>query len=145
MSQTKSSTEKRTDTERIAVALLGWKLSATDKHYRLLTHPDCNGKVTFQSDDPQPFINIGRGGIRWPDFTTLDGCRQFENALAESGLFHRYRLALIFLDTNPEETRVSALNSGGTFAEYRLVMATPAQRVVACLEVLDEVWPTNHA
>lgn len=121
-----------TDTERIATALLGWKYSAADPDMRVLTHPDCNGKVSFQSDDPQPFINIGRGGIRWPDFTTLDGCHLFESALenhSDCSLYAKYAAHLVRIVAGPKADNWWPV----------CLSAPPDVRVAACIRVLDDI------
>lgn len=119
-----------TDTERIATALLGWIPRDTPmgetqhgKFYRLPGSHSQEWACVFPDGSWK--------GFDWPAFTTLDGCRQFEDALAEgvghftgSGALQRY---IHFLqDGTAEHSHVAALR------------ATTDKRIAACLKVLDE-------
>lgn len=120
-----------TDTERIATALMGWMeikrpigAPIEGRFYRLPNAHSQSWVCAFDGGD-------WRGPGDWPDFTTLDGARLFEDALANgvgqftgAGALTRYVMHL--QEADPESARFSGLR------------ATPAQRVAACLRVLDE-------
>lgn len=68
-----------TDTELIATKLLGWVAEGRGYYHReyhrsFMVYLDGDGRARI---DPTG---------DWPDFTTLDGCREFELALCDRGL-----------------------------------------------------------
>ena len=116
-----------TPTERIAVELLGWVLEG--KGFNFSGNRYRKGEIK---------ANVGLDGVArfspgnvWPDLTTLDGCRAFEDALLRDGLLGRYRLELRDMGYThlPKVTSVAEM----------IFMANPTQRVAACIAVLDEI------
>lgn len=126
-----------TDAERIAVTLLGWKRVPIENSPDARLYRAANYGQQYESPGhtgPRSAIfnhSTGRMEGGMPDFTTLDGCRLFENAPAEgvghftgSGALQRY---IHFLqEGTAEHSHIAALR------------ATPEHRVAACLRVIRE-------
>jgi len=125
-----------TQTERIAVALLGW--APVETPYVLTRgYKQRGGKVSNVCQAN------GHGDGDWPDFATLDGCRLFEDALMSRALLHRYLLEIL----RPEAARFKSLGAENDqqsvpqkimMAALVCLVATCEQRVAACIRVLDE-------
>lgn len=134
-----------TSTERIATALLGWKATA-------ITHSLNPSLVRFErivdGSRQSAYVDMATGTpsarygtlTKWPNLTTLDGCRLFEDALSQvrknwpNGDFidaiRLYREALVVIVHEGEPRRL----------EWACILfATPAQRVAACIKLLDEI------
>jgi hypothetical protein len=113
-----------TDTERIAVALLGWHfIQTTNTNYRHYSRDGKNAYI-YGGGDNKP--------AGWPDFTTLDGCAEFERALSTIPRYNHYVDILDEITSPPRSTN-------GWEDAWALILATPSQRVAACIRVLDEV------
>jgi len=126
-----------TQTERIAVALLGW--APVETPYVLTRgYKQRDGKVSNVCQAN----GYGHGDGDWPDFDTLDGCRLFEDALMSRALLHRYLLEIL----RPEAEVFKSLGFDDQQLVHRKIMmvalvclvATCEQRVAACIRVLDE-------
>jgi len=121
-----------TQTERIAVALLGW--APVETPYVLTRgYKQRGGKVSNVCQAN------GHGDGDWPDFATLDGCRLFEDALMSRALLNRYVVEIL----RPEVTvfqsvRVDDVPRKIIRAARVCLRATCEQRVAACIRVLDE-------
>ncbi len=112
-------------TERIAVALLGWTYKCEWRGASVFNQGTNEARVVRATGEGWP---ADRCDTSWPDLTTLDGCRLFEDALrlrgfinGQKGYMNRLR-EVIDID---DEANVC-------------FFATPAQRVAACLRTLDE-------
>jgi len=120
-----------TQTERIAVALLGW--APVETPYVLTRgYKQRGGKVSNVCQAN------GHGDGDWPDFATLDGCRLFEDALMSRALLNRYVVEIL----RPEVTvfqsgRVDDVPRKIIKASMMCLRATCEQRVAACIRVLD--------
>lgn len=131
-----------TPTERIATALLGWSLyKCQDSEWNpglrwyALPHHETDTYIV----GIEPVSGARRGGdVRspWPDLETLDGCRQFEDALVDRGLLRAYWRTLP--EGNTPEQRALADAEHLWVREVVNLRATPEQRRTACLKVLDE-------
>lgn len=122
------------DIELIATKLLGpwdetrcrvcgWPLDKDGQFCRITRgSPDCSLRPppSRRADSP-------------PDFTTLDGCRLFEDALYASGRLDAYIGALCdSIDPDGDApSRLSPLQQAQI-----CILATPAQRVAACVQVI---------
>lgn len=139
-----------TPTEIIATKLLGWERTA-------ITHNLNPGFSRFERivDDRRQsaFVDIETGMAparaghlsKWPDFTTLDGCAEFESALIERRLWLLYLSALTNLSMKEEP-----LPRGEDYAPMKeveiiaalsslcILRAKPAQRVTSCLKVIEQ-------
>jgi len=115
-----------TQTERIAVALLGW--APVETPYVLTRgYKQRDGKVSNVCQAN----GYGHGDGDWPDFDTLDGCRLFEDALMSRALLHRYVLEI--LDDQQLVVPRKIIRAARV-----CLRATCEQRVAACIRVLDE-------
>jgi hypothetical protein len=137
-----------TPTETIAVKLFGWLESRP-------ADPDEDGKnvrkIYFNAKGEEAYLLVdgtySDDGINdaldeWPDLTDWNWIRRMEDALAEKGLFVQYAGALS--DIVPaEECKPKGLFESPAdliiFVGLALGMyATPAQRVSACLRVIED-------
>tara|TARA_R110000868_G_scaffold4119_14_gene25052 strand:- start:5503 stop:5943 length:441 start_codon:yes stop_codon:yes gene_type:complete len=145
-----------TDTERIAVGLLGWKpceplQGEEHRGYRWYAR---TGRL-----DDFPLVaavtdsDIWAGRAHWPDFTDERlkdfWIRKMEDALAEEGLECRYLTELNSIHTaNGEDyeiakrvheqmpDEITEIKMGFSY-QIGMMHSTPAQRVAACLKVLE--------
>ena len=123
-------------TVRIATELLGWERTEDPEHGIRYAHRKGNDAlVTMCADGITVFHawSANLEGPDWPDLTTRDECAEFEAALAERGWIlgatsYWYQLWSICKIGESGEIR--------THAEVSF-LATPEQRVRACLAVLD--------
>lgn len=126
-----------TDTELIATKLLGWVAEGRGYYHReyhrsFMVYLDGDGRARI---DPTG---------DWPDFTTLDGCREFELALCDRGLLVQYFELLDAVSMAGDEIRAKGLwkhESPIPSHIYRLYVcfnASPDQRVAACVRVIQE-------
>lgn len=125
-------------TVRIATGLLGWeevdKDDLPDGFNPAVTwlqsadvHDDwVHWGIKYDENDPFPFDQFNRQH----DFTTLDGCAEFERELARRGWLHRYIAVVVLCSIHDGKTHRSD-------AEVAL-LAAPADRVRACLRVMEE-------
>jgi hypothetical protein len=129
-----------TDTERIATALLGWRRGVAwpslknrpYRWYQLGEHRALRSDV-IGIDEFDHVAFIRSPCSTWPDFTTLDGCRLFEDALFAKLPAGCYRYGQIIT-----MIRLGLAGFDGHPLYDSCLKATPAQRVAACLHVLDE-------
>lgn len=133
--------------ERICLALLGWKRQGKDWHSRpahikeTRKRKGCAPEVVIVDDyerkgEHDVFVAPDGGEIwvcgcdrtntRWPDFTTLDGCAEFERALYQRDELEPYFRHLLEVHNTKDQPR------------YVYLLATPTERVAACIRVLDE-------
>lgn len=70
-------------------------------------------------------------------FGTLDACRIFENQLADQSLSDRY--AIILWEDGLRDIWQQPHNTLAWRYMQAGIFATPAQRVAACIKVLDEI------
>lgn len=126
-----------TPTERIATALLEWEANDSSEYLASRQPTDAksykrwtNGCSWWYTSD------YGTPGFwaAFPDFATLDGCRLFENVLVDRDLLAEYAKHLSSLLTGLDYT----IGYNQTPSWQWCLMAPPAQRVAACLKVLDE-------
>ena len=122
-----------TDTETIAVELFGWRRAESQegfKAYRLGPSPtyliNQDGTARFRWVD-----------CEWPDLADWNWIRKMENALAERGIvpWLAYGAALksaVMADRKPTQI---------IFDSDVYLRATTAQRVAACLKVIEECQP----
>lgn len=115
-----------TPTERIATALLGWVKEEVSPWPQRNSYRKSHMAVCVN-----PSTGQGPHGT-WPDFTTLDGCREMEDALEAKGLHLRY---VHFIE---ELTMIVDRSTNGWDESWSMMRATATQRVAACLRTLDE-------
>ena len=123
-----------TDTWRICVELLGWHV-ATDED-RIAMDP-YRHNYRWHLIDGEPCLFVG-GAI--PDLTRLDGCRAFEDALLARGLLYLPDEGGCFEHTYIRKLMI-VYRQVDSIANYytAALRATPAQRVAACIAVLEEI------
>ena len=121
-----------TPTEIIATKLLGWEPApmTNQSQWRRYKHPTKPHYVLIRLDG-SPCGSLVSDA--WPDFTTLDWCRLFEDALRNKGWWYEYAKNLYF--AMPDEAFMGIARHTLAFA---CLFATPAQRFAACLKVIEE-------
>jgi len=129
------------NTERIAVGLLGWQW-AMDCQYgsrfeRIIK--DTRQSVLIERSSGRAIAFGGRHyDGPWPDFTTLDGVRLFEDALRDLGYGLQYRQALWVVRNRDTGLPVDLTNIDPHTSMQCGIFSTPEQRVAACIAVMDE-------
>jgi hypothetical protein len=138
-----------TETERIAVELLGWEQIHTNDS-RLWEEYQVDGPL-YRKSATEVWIQPTTGTWSrrthhtspsqeyWPDFTTLDGCRLFEEELRKRFMLHSFR-RIGYLSALQKEFQK---DDHGAYEGESILMATPDQRVAACLRVLDQLKETK--
>ena len=125
-----------TDTERIAVELLGWiarpEVKCTEPGQVAYSHQRPGREECLHHYHPSWGLNcICR---YWPDLTNWNDIRRMEDALMTKNKIGRYAEILDCLAVDRPEGFPPL-----TWREALLLRASPAQRVAACIAVLDEI------
>lgn len=108
-------------TDRIAVKLFGWKFKSTGYNFsgsRWISPAGHEANISLTGE------SIFDPSGQWPDLTDWNWIRKMEDAIDEKDLLMMYICNL------QEETKMRR--------DVTCLRATPAQRVAACLKVLEE-------
>jgi hypothetical protein len=116
---------KQTKTEFLAQKLFGWELVETNEYYRRENAGDRHSYKLM----PDDMLLIGKG--KFPDFTDWNWIRRMEDRMETDALYAKYRDALLAVSAKDQAM--------WTYADwYKILRATPAQRIAAAVRVLEE-------
>lgn len=131
-------------TIQIACAICGWEEIplAEDDDERI----EAKYRAAYQEYDAYLVIDdvvdlVGQHHDGFPDFRSLDGCRQFETELGKRGMLKSYAQHLneIVEYKNAEEAAWRHGNYSLTWPEFVLLRADPYERIMACVRCLGDM------